>query len=58
MGKDLWSKLDEAAIKAVAETNLCTKHMKYHGQQTKDCTPQERMIIQVHPPQRKGSSKT
>jgi hypothetical protein len=27
------------------------KHMQYHGQKFKDCTPQERVLIEVKPPQ-------
>ena len=42
--------IDKAALKAVKETNLCTKHMKYHGQQTKDCTPEERILVKINPP--------
>lgn len=39
--------LHEMAVKAMVATNLCMKHMKYHGQKTKDCTPQERVMIRL-----------
>lgn len=44
---DKMDKIDEAALKAVELTNLCMKHMKYHGQKYKSCTPQRRIIIKV-----------
>ena len=46
-------KIDKAAIKAVRLTNLCTKHMEYHGQKFEDCTPEERVIINLHTPKSK-----
>lgn len=39
--------LHKAALKAIKATNLCTKHMQYHGQKYKDCTPQERILIEL-----------
>ena len=46
-------KIHEAALKAMKATNLCMLHMEYHGQKTKDCTPQKRVMIEVV--QNKGS---
>ena len=39
--------IHEAALKAMEATNLCTKHMQYHGQKTPQCTPQKRVMIEV-----------
>ena len=39
--------IDKAALKAIKATNLCMLHMKYHGQKTKECTPQERVLIEL-----------
>lgn len=39
--------IDKAAVKAMKLTNLCIKHMEYHGQKFKDCTPQERVMIRL-----------
>ena len=39
--------IDKAAVKAMKATNLCMKHMKYHGQKYASCTPQERVLIKV-----------
>lgn len=44
---DLIEEINKIAAKAVKATNLCTLHMQYHGQSTKECTPQERVIIEV-----------
>lgn len=38
-------RFEEAARKAVELTNLCKLHMEYHGQQTPECTPEERVLI-------------
>lgn len=43
-------KIHEAAIKAMKATNLCTKHMEYHGQKQADCTTQERQMIKLVTP--------
>ena len=49
-GRDI--KLREAALKAIKATNYCTMHNQYHGQKYENCTPQERILIEV-----KGDSK-
>lgn len=41
------AEIDKAALKAIEKTNLCMKHMKYHGQKHPDCTPQERVLIKL-----------
>lgn len=41
--------IDRAALKAMVATNLCMKHMEYHGQKYKSCTPQKRVMIRVKP---------
>lgn len=47
--------LDEAVIKAIKATNLCTLHMEYHGQKTKKCTPQERTLVKIKPKEQGGT---
>lgn len=47
MSKELRVETYKAAFDALEETNLCTKHMEYHGQKSKDCTPQKRVLIKV-----------
>lgn len=39
--------VDKAALKAIKATNLCLKHMEYHGQKFKDCEPQKRTLFKV-----------
>lgn len=36
-----------AILKTLKDTNLCIKHMEYHGQKFKNCTPQKRVLIEV-----------
>lgn len=47
MSNTIKDEIDKAALKAIEATNLCMKHMQYHGQKYKDCTPQKRKLVRV-----------
>lgn len=51
------AELEEAMTKAMIATNLCMKHMEYHGQKFEDCTPQERVLIKAKKPPVKNKEK-
>ena len=42
--------IHKAALKAMELTNFCALHREYHGQAGKDCTPQERVMVEVNTP--------
>jgi hypothetical protein len=54
---DLGAISKENILKAVKATNLCFTHMKYHGQQSKECEVQERTVIEFAPKSKLGKSK-
>lgn len=45
--EDSRDEINQAALKAMELTNLCLKHMKYHGQKYKSCTPQKRIMVRI-----------
>lgn len=49
--------IDKAAVRAMKATNLCTKHMEYHGQKYKSCTPQERVMIKLTNPKNRNNEE-
>jgi hypothetical protein len=44
------AQLKKAVLKAVEETNFCTKHRLYHGKKYKSCRPEKRVVVEIKPP--------